>query len=264
MIRFVVSNQRGGVAKTTTAVTLSLLLAEQGRRVLLVDTDPQSSVHMVMGFKPERDLYDVIINKLVFADCLHEVKQNLWVLPSTRRTSEVEQVLLGMTARELVFVHYFKKVEDQFDAIIFDVAPSISVLQTCALMYCRQALVPVKMEPLSVQGALSSVLFAESLNDLFQPATPRKVLAFLPVDINRRLAITADMTRALETASTRYHVPILPQVRTDQDVVRAMKERRPITDAYPNSKALEDYRVALTHLLQLLEGEDHDNASTAA
>jgi chromosome partitioning protein len=263
MIRLVVSNQRGGVAKTTTAVTLSLLLAERGKRVLLIDTDPQSSVHSVLGFKPAHDLYDAIINKLVFADCLHEIKPNLWVLPSTRKTGEAEDIIYAQTARELTFVHFFGRLEQNYDAVIIDTAPSISLLQSCALMYCKQALVPVAMEPLSLQGAIASLQGISTLNDIYQPAEPLRVLGFLPVNVNRRLAITATVSDALSVASERSTVPILPAIRTDQDVVRAMRDRTPITDAYPNCKALEDYRTALDAILPLCEGRNEQVTSAA-
>src|SRR5690349_12362563 len=80
MIRLVVSNQRGGVAKTTTAVTLASLLADAGKKVLLIDTDPQGSVHTMLGLKPKFGFYDAIITKMIFEDCLQEPCSNLRVL----------------------------------------------------------------------------------------------------------------------------------------------------------------------------------------
>src|SRR5688500_18526857 len=84
LIRFVVSNQRGGVAKTTTAVTLARCFADRGLKVLLIDTDPQASVASIIGAKPQQSLYDFLIMHMVFEECLTRVHDNIDLLASTR------------------------------------------------------------------------------------------------------------------------------------------------------------------------------------
>jgi chromosome partitioning protein len=254
MIRLVVSNQRGGVAKTTTAIALASLLADQGKRVLLVDTDPQGSVHSMLGLKPtaEQDLYAAMVTKVVFQDCLIEARENLFVLCSTRRTAEAEGIISSHTARELTFLNFFAPIEEPYEAVILDVAPSISLLQTCAMMYARRVLVPAAMEPLSLQGAGASLYAADTLNELFRPADPVKVVGLLPVIVNKRLAITQTVMTALEHLSRSRQVQLLPGIRTDQAVVRASRDRAFLLDYDPSSKALEDYRTALEILLPAL------------
>lgn len=250
MIRLVVSNQRGGVAKTTTAVTLASLLADAGKKVLLIDTDPQGSVHTILGLKPRFGFYDAIITKMIFEDCLQEPCNNLRVLCSLRNTNEAEEIISSHTARELTFVNFFAPLESAYDVVIIDVAPSVSLLQTCAMMYARRVLVPVAMEPLSLQGAGASLYAAGMLNELFKLGDPIRIAGLLPVIVNRRLAITQNVMAALEGLSHREKIPLLPGIRQDQSVVRAMRDKKFLLHHDPASKALEDYKIALEILLK--------------
>src|SRR6201989_1365685 len=102
MLKLVISNQRGGVAKTTTTVALARYLADVGNRVLIIDTDPQGSVSVVLGLKTEgRSLHNFIIKNHAFRDCLVPAHQRIDVLPSNRETVQTETILMGHTAREL-------------------------------------------------------------------------------------------------------------------------------------------------------------------
>src|SRR5882757_629305 len=100
MIRIVVSNQRGGVSKTTTTTTLAREFADRGKRVLVIDTDPQGSVSTILALKPEQGLYNFVIEKLRFEDCIVHVNENLDVMCSSRETTKVETILMGNVARE--------------------------------------------------------------------------------------------------------------------------------------------------------------------
>ena len=151
-IKIVISNQRGGVAKTTTTLTLARYLADQGRKVLVLDTDPQGSITPVLGLKPTANLYDFLVKNFRFEECLTPAHPNIDVICSARNTLEAEHSILGQVFREFIFEKVFGPYQGRYDAILVDVAPSISLLQTCAMIFCRQVLIPVAMETLSLQG----------------------------------------------------------------------------------------------------------------
>ena len=109
MIRLTISNQRGGVAKTTTAVTLARCLADRGKRVLLIDTDPQGSISSILGLKPECHLYDFLIKNLTFQACITPAHERVDVICSNRKTTEAEDIVTAQTLREMVFKHLFKE-----------------------------------------------------------------------------------------------------------------------------------------------------------
>ncbi|MGH9662205.1 MAG: ParA family protein, partial [Bryobacteraceae bacterium] len=140
------SNQRGGVGKTTTALTLARFLADQGKRVLLIDTDPQGSVEAALGLKAQRHLAHFVAHKYALSECLVPACENIDALCSNRETLQAEGALMGSQAREIVLAHLLGPVEKAYGAVIIDVAPSISMIQTCAMVYAKNVLIPVDMD----------------------------------------------------------------------------------------------------------------------
>lgn len=254
MIRLTVSNQRGGVAKTTTAITLARCWADQGLKVLLIDTDPQGSIHSLLGVKPKLFLVDFLVNGFAFKECLTKVHDNIDLLASSRDTNRAEDLISTQMAREHAFVHLFEPNEDTYDVVLIDVAPSIGLFQACAMMYTKDVIVPVGMEMLSVQGALASINAADSLNHFFFKDKPVvNTIGTLPVMVDRRMQMTSTILEALEGIHQRNGVPILQLIRTDSTVVKAGRQRVFLQDFDSKSKALEDYTLLADEVRRMLE-----------
>jgi len=181
VIKLVISNQRGGVAKTTTATTLARLWADRGRKVLLIDTDPQGSVGMSLGLKADKFLHHFVVYNHLFESCLVHATPNIDVLCSSRETIQAEASLMGVPAREMSFSLLFSKVDEPYDIVIIDVAPSITLMQTCAMVYAQSVLIPVSMDTLSLQGAGAFSAQANQLSaELTAIKTDASVLASSP------------------------------------------------------------------------------------
>ena len=125
--------------------------------MLVIDTDPQGSITPLLGLKPTANLYDFLIRNFRFEECFTQGPDKIDVMCSMRNTTEAEHHILTQVYREFVFEKVFGPYEEQYDAIVVDVAPSISLLQTCAMIFCRQVLIPVAMETLSLQGCSASI-----------------------------------------------------------------------------------------------------------
>ena len=255
MTRLVVLNQRGGVAKTTTVHTLARFLADRGRRVLIIDTDPQGSVGTVLGLKPTKYLHDFVIYNHLFKDCAVRACRGVDVLCSNRETVKTESHLMGQVAREFVFTNLFSQVETDYDAVLIDVAPSINLLQTCAMTYARFLLIPVSMDPLSLQGAAASIETARTLSSLIRIGI--HPLAILPVMVDRRLQMTEVVSASLTELSARTKIPVLPSIRTDTTVTKCSRAKQFLIDFDPRAKAMEDYQQALSALLDLIQETEH-------
>ena len=258
MLRLVIANQRGGVSKTTTTSTFARFFGDQGMKVLVIDADPQGSLGLILGLRPERYLHDFLVHNQPLADCVFPATANVDVLCGSRDTTVVEAALLGTLGRERAFSRHFESAERPYDVVLIDVSPSINLIQTCSLLYARNFLVPVAMNMLSLQGAAACLQTAAMLHEVF--GTPIRPVALLPVMVDRRFSLTDYILQALEEISEQYRVPLLHAIRTDGTVPRAERNRQFLADFDSRGKALEDYMVAGLQLLELLKtGQDAES-----
>jgi chromosome partitioning protein len=262
MIKLMIGNQKGGVGKTTTAITLARAFADRGLKTLLIDSDPQGSVTVTLRLKPETYLADFILNQLRLPDCVVSVAENLEVLCGNRETTSMEQRIFTMYGREHVFQNAFGMYEESYDAIIVDVAPSISLLQACSMVFCQKVLIPISMDTLSVSGAGATIFSARTISDSVR--TPISPVALLPTIVNKRYGLTDVVMRMIDQLSETYKIPVLNAIRTDQVIGKAARMHKMVADVDPKAKALEDYEAAATTLLEMLgvTPERHGEAVT--
>lgn len=253
MIKLMVGNQKGGVGKTTTAITIARCFADRGLRTLLIDSDPQGSVTVTLRLKPEAYLADFILNQLRLPDCVVKVADRLDVLCGNRETTAMEQRIFTMYGREHVFQNAFRMYEEDYDAIVVDVAPSISLLQACSMVFCQDVLIPVSMDTLSVSGAGATIFSAQTIGDSVR--TTIRPLALLPTIVNRRYGLTDVVMKMIQQLSDTYKIPVLNAIRTDQVIGKAARLHKMVADVDPKAKALDDYESATNALLDLLKVE---------
>ena len=251
MTGLVIANQRGGVGKTTTAFNLACYLASKEMRVLLVDSDSQGSISAYLEERPRKHLYNFIVQGEVIEECVVKVNGYLDVLPSNRETQQVEAALMGQIGREVAFERAFAPYAKLYDWIIVDVAPSITLLQTCAMIMANNILVPVAMDDLSLQGAQASLETARLLNHLYHREIA--IIGFLPTNVNMHLLIAKVTQETLDALSERSKIPVLPQIRVDQDINKARRAKQSIFEFSPKSRASEDYTAAFDQIIALLE-----------
>lgn len=263
MLRLVVSNQKGGVAKTTTALTFARFFADRGCRVLVIDTDPQGCVAMALGIRPKHHLADFLIGQHVFDICVSTVNERIDVVASNRDTVRAEGWLLTMPARETFFRQMFSAYDKAYDVVLIDCSPSINMMQTCALVYAQQLIIPVSMDLLSMQGAVACVETAKLMSGIYLNTTVRTV-AFLPVMVDRRFQMTQHTMATLQSYSEATGIPILPGIRTDQTVNRAHRARKFLADHDPACKAYQDYLAAAQALAEILDDQLPESAVRGA
>ncbi len=255
MIRLVVANQKGGVAKTTTTINMAYFFARRGLKVLIIDTDSQASVQSALGLKPSNLLYDFVISNFRFRDCVVEALPGIDVICGGRNNTEAEGILMPRPGRELTLQILLEPVESQYDVVLIDVAPSITLFQSCAMMYAQQILIPLTMDPLSLQGAFAALDASKTVNGLFRVNI--RPVAILPVMVDRRLQMTELIMNTLQAVTDEYGIPVLHNIRTDSTVQKAVRAKTFVAEYDPKSKAAEDYRTATDQLIELLGGQLH-------
>lgn len=151
-----IANQKGGVGKTTTAVNLSSCLAVKGKKVLIIDIDPQGNTSSGLGIDKtsiDTSIYDVIINETPINETFLKTKiDNLLISPSNIQLAGAEVELVSVISRETRLKHAIAPVKNDFDYIIIDCPPSLGLLTVNALTSADTILVPIQCEYYALEG----------------------------------------------------------------------------------------------------------------
>ena len=151
-----ISNQKGGVGKTTTSINLSACLAEKGKKVLVIDIDPQGNTTSGLGLDKDSlkaTVYDLMINYAPIWDCISpSVVDNVSVIPSDRDLAGAEIELVGIKEREYILKKEVDKVKDDYDFVIIDCPPSLSMLTINAMTTADTVPVRIQCEYYALEG----------------------------------------------------------------------------------------------------------------
>ena len=167
-------NQKGGVGKTTTTINLGAALAGYGRRVLVVDFDPQGAASVGLGINPhelDRTVYTLLMERNVtVADVVRPTSvEGLDVLPANIDLSAAEVQLVGEVARESILSRVLRSVEDEYDVVLVDCQPSLGLLTVNALTAAHGVLIPLECEFFALRGVALLVETVEKVRDRLNP-----------------------------------------------------------------------------------------------
>jgi chromosome partitioning protein len=155
MRRIAIINQKGGVGKTTTAVNLAAALAQCGRRVCVLDLDPQAHATTHLGIAPDgksASMYDALVNSQPLAEIRRQVGECLWLAASDINLAAAEVELAGTVGREVILRDLLLQEKEAFDFVLMDCAPSLGVLTVNALSAASEVFIPLQPHFLALHG----------------------------------------------------------------------------------------------------------------
>ncbi len=245
-----ITNQKGGVGKTTTAVNLSAALAEQGKKVLLIDMDPQGNATSGVGVdkREKRDtVYELLIGNAEYEDCLIKTDfEGLWLLPSNINLSGVEIELLDIDRREYRMKDTLDAHKEDFDFILMDCPPSLNMLTVNALTAADSVLVPIQCEYYALEG-LSQLLHTISLvQRRLNPDLDMEGVVFTMYDARTNLSMQVVENVKKNLKENIYDTIIPRNIR----LAEAPSYGMPITSYAPSSTGANSYRLLSLEVME--------------
>lgn len=252
-----ITNQKGGVGKTTTSTNLSACLAELGKKVLVVDIDPQGNATSGLGIEKnelENTIYDLFIGECELDECLQKnTLENLSVLPSNVNLSGAEIDLIGVEHREYILKKKLESIKDDYDYIIIDCPPSLNILTVNALSAADSVLVPIQCEYYALEGLSQLIYTINLVKKRLNPELKMEGVVFTMYDARTNLSLEVVENVKSNLKQTIYKTIIPRNIKLAEAPSRGM----PINIYDPKSAGAESYRLLAEEVINHNEDDSY-------
>lgn len=237
-----IANQKGGTAKTATAVNLAAALAERGRRVLLIDLDPQANASAWFGVRDDgRGLLDVLTDQAELTDLIRPTSvDGVDLVPATPALVGAERALAREVAAETLLRRKLKKLPaDSWSYVIFDTPPTLGILTLSALVASGEVLIPVECHAVALAGLAQLLQTLEAVRERLNPELV--VAGVVACRLDGRTRHAQDVLEELRSKLGRQ--VLKTAIRESVRVAEAWSFAKPVTTYAASSTGAEDYRA---------------------
>jgi chromosome partitioning protein len=244
MRRICVINQKGGVAKTTTTVSIAAGLSRKGKKVLILDLDPQGSIGISLRSQGIKDMYDFLINGSDFRECVTHLGENLDIITSKETLTKAEFILVGEPDREHVLSKKVREISG-YDYIIFDCSPSLSLLNQNAILAADEAIIPTSTDIMGYKALKKIILAIDSLNHTFEHNC--RVSKIVPTMYDQRLNVCKT---TLSKIGNDYYELVSNPINVCSKLKEAPEKGQSIFKYAPTCQATKDYTKLVNAIIQ--------------
>lgn len=238
-----IANQKGGVGKTTTAINLSACLAEAGQKVLVLDIDPQGNTTSGLGINKdeiENTIYQVILQETEIEDAIcKQAFENLDIIPSNVNLAGAEIDLIDVEDREYILKNAISKVRDNYDYVILDCPPSLSMLTVNAMTAADTVLVPIQCEYYALEGLTQLIHTINLVKKKLNPELELEGVVFTMYDSRTNLSLQV-VENVKDNLKQNIYKTIIPR---NIRLAEAPSHGLPINIYDTKSSGAESYRL---------------------
>lgn len=245
-----IANQKGGVGKTTTSINLSACLAELGKKVLLIDTDPQGNTTSGLGLDKnnlENSVYELMLNECSIKDATYNIEglDNLNLIPANVDLAGAEIELLGIPEKEYILKNAVDYIQEDYDFIIIDCPPSLNMLTINAMTTANTVLVPIQCEYYALEGISQLIHTIDLVKERLNPNLSMEGVVFTMYD--SRTKLSSDVVDTVKNnLNTKVFNTIIPR---NVRLAEAPSNGLPINLYDAKSTGAESYRNLAKELI---------------
>lgn len=241
-------NHKGGVAKTTTASSMASILQNEGKRVLIVDLDAQCNLtDTFLTERPVKTIYESFMDPSI--NCVCQIKENLDILPASINLSAIDAILGARMEKEMILSDILEPIKDDYDIIILDCPPALSVITVNALVAATDVLIPIMPEYYALKGLIQ---ITDIINRVRKRLNRNLKLSGLIVT---RFNATKNMHVSVDSKIREHYKELVMTTRIRENIKLAEcpMYQRNIVDYAPTSNGAIDYKELTKEIIKKLE-----------